>query len=290
MAKGKSLKIFLMDGVASGRWICELSNWNGKAYKIPRTEYSKCLTREELRKPSIYFLFGYSENNKPRIYIGETEDAIQRLGEHIKDDKKEFWNEAIIFISKDDQLNKAHIKYLESRFYDIAKEVDRYKVENTNQPKKSTISEAEVCEMEEFIENVRLIVPTLGYKAFEPLVPKSTCEPTTDETESFYFIENKNGINATGMASPEGFIVLKGSKIFNEASKSLSKGILKLREQCISEEIIQEIDGRYTLTKDVLLSSSSTASSFVLGYSSSGPQTWKNKQGKTLKEVNEEIK
>ena len=76
MAKGKSLKIFLMDGVASGRWICELSNWNGKAYKIPRTEYSKCLTREVLRKPSIYFLFGYSENDKPRIYIGETEDAI----------------------------------------------------------------------------------------------------------------------------------------------------------------------------------------------------------------------
>ena len=144
--------------------------------------------------------------------------------------------------------------------------------------------------MEEFIENVRLIVPTLGYKAFEPLVPKSTCESTTDETESFYFIENKNGINATGMASPEGFIVLKGSKIFNEAAKSLSKGILKLREQCILEEIIQEIDGRCTLTKDVLLSSSSTASSFVLGYSSSGPQTWKNKQGKTLKEVNEEIK
>lgn len=290
MAKGKSLKIFLMDGVASGRWICELSNWNGKAYKIPRTEYNKCLNREELRKPSIYFLFGNSENDKPRIYIGETEDAIQRLGEHIKDDKKEFWNEAIIFISKDDQLNKAHIKYLESRFYEIAKEVDRYKIENTNQPKKSTISEAEVCEMEEFIENVRLIVPTLGYKAFEPLIPKITYEPVIDTTSSIYFIENKNGITATGMASSEGFIVLKDSKIFNEPAKSLSKGILKLREKYISEKILQKIDGRYTLTKDVLLSSSSSASTFVLGYSSSGPQTWKNKEDKTLKQINEEIK
>ena len=286
MAKGKSLKIFLMDGVASGRWICELSNWNGKAYKIPRAEYSKCLNREELRKPSIYFLFGYRENDKSCIYIGETEDAIQRLGEHIKDYKKDFWNEAIIFISKDDQLNKAHIKYLEGRFYDIAKEVNRYNVENTNQPKKSTISEAEVCEMEEFIENVRLIVPTLGHKAFEPLVPKITC----DITESIYFIENRNGINATGMDSSEGFIVLKDSKVFNKAARSLSKGILKLREQYISEEILKEIDGRYTLTKDVLFSSSSCASDFVLGYSSSGPKTWKNKEGKTLKEVNEEIK
>ena len=92
------------------------------------------------------------------------------------------------------------------------------------------------------------------------------------------------------MDSSEGFIVLKDSKVFNKAARSLSKGILKLREQYKSEEILKEIDGRYTLTKDVLFSSSSSASDFVLGYSSSGPQTWKNKEGKTLKEVNEEIK
>lgn len=58
MYLGKSLKIYLMDGVVKGRWMCELSNWTGKAYRILRTHFKKCLDREELRAPSIYCLFG----------------------------------------------------------------------------------------------------------------------------------------------------------------------------------------------------------------------------------------
>ena len=169
---GKNLKIYLMDGLASGRWICELSNWTGKAYKTPRTSYKKCMDRNELRNPSVYFLFGYDDDTgKPLVYIGETEDAIQRIGEHIKNEKKNYWYETIVFISKDDHLNKAHIKYLESRFYEIAKDTDRYEVMNSTSPKKSAVSEAEESEMEEFIDNVKLVVSALGHKVFEPLVP-----------------------------------------------------------------------------------------------------------------------
>lgn len=109
--------------------MCELSNWTGKAYRIPRTSYKETIHRDELRKPSIYFLFGIDDETDERmIYIGETEDAIQRLGQHIRDDNKNYWIEAIVFISKDDHLNKAHIKYLERRLYDIALEVGRYEV------------------------------------------------------------------------------------------------------------------------------------------------------------------
>lgn len=134
-SRGRSLKIFLKDGSASGRWMSELSNWTGKAYKIPRTSYKKCVNRDDLRNPSVYFLFGYDDDNgKPLVYIGETEDAIQRLGEHIKNEKMDYWIEAIVFISKDDHLNKAHIKYLESRFYEISKSNDRYEVMNSTVP------------------------------------------------------------------------------------------------------------------------------------------------------------
>lgn len=140
MKRGKSLKIFLMDGIPNGRWMCELSNWTGKAYKIPRTYYKQCIDRNELRTPSIYFLFGHDDNSgKPVAYIGETEDAINRLGEHIQNSKKDYWTEAVVFINKDDHLNKAHIKYLESRFFEIVNEVGRYLVMNTQPPKKSLI-------------------------------------------------------------------------------------------------------------------------------------------------------
>ena len=286
--RGKSLKIFLMDGVATGRWMCELSNWTGKAYKIPRTSYKKCIDRDELRNPSVYFLFGYDdENGKPLVDIGETEDAIQRLGDHIRSEKKNYWVEAIVFISKDDHLNKAHIKYLESRFYQIGKEAERYEIMNSNPPKKSSVSEAEESEMEEFIDNVKLVVSALGHKVFEPLVPVVEVEKKEAEEISSenYYIKNSHGILATGIIAPDGFIVLKGSGINESTSESsLTDNSIKLRKQYLSDGTV--VDGCFT--KNTLFSSPSAAAYFILGYRVSGPKAWKNSNGKSLKEINEE--
>lgn len=288
MKHGKSLKIFLLDGLSTGIWTCELSNWTGKAYKIPRTQYKKCLERPELRSPSVYLLFGYdNETGNPIVYIGETEDPVKRLGEHIQDIKKEYWNEAIVFFSKDDYLNKAHIKYLESRLYQIASEVKRYLVMNSQPPKKSAISEAEVAEMEEFIDNIKIIVPALGHKVFETLVPISVSDVNVnngDTQPEYLYIKNKNGIFAKGFQSSEGFVVCKGSNIKEQISeKSLNKNIIKLREQYLQEGSI--ID--YVFVIDALFTSPSAASDFILGNSTSGPTMWKNSDGVTLKELNE---
>lgn len=286
--RGKSLKIFLMDGMATGRWMCELSNWTGKAYKIPRTSYKKCIDRDELRNPSVYFLFGYDdENGKPLVYIGETEDAIQRLGDHIRSEKKNYWVEAIVFISKDDHLNKAHIKYLESRFYQIGKEAERYEIMNSNPPKKSAVSEAEESEMEDFIDNVKLVVSALGHKVFEPLVPvvQAPKENNEEATSEYLYIKNNRGLSATGIVAPDGFIVLKRSGINESISeKSLSDNIIKLRKQYLSDGTV--VNGYFT--KNTLFSSPSAAADFIYGYSASGPRSWKNINGKTLKEINEE--
>ena len=285
---GKNLKIYLMDGLASGRWICELSNWTGKAYKIPRTSYKKCLDRDELRNPSVYFLFGSDDKTgKPLIYIGETEDAIQRLGEHIKNEEKNYWIEAIVFISKDDHLNKAHIKYLGSRFYDIAKDTERYEVMNVTPPKKSAISEAEESEMEEYIDNVKLVVTILGHKVFEPLVPIIDLpkEVNGDDKSEDLHIKTNKGLLATGLVAPDGFIVLKGSSINGSlVGKSLSENITKLRKQYLSDGTV--IDSVFT--KNTLFSSPSAAAEFIYGYSASGPRAWKNNNGETLKNLNEE--
>lgn len=288
MARGKSLKIFLMDGVPSGRWMCELSNWTGKAYKIPRTHYKQCLTRSELRTPSIYFLFGHDAGSgNPVVYIGETEDAIKRLGEHIQDAKKDYWTEAIVFINKDDHLNKAHIKYLESRFYEISNEVDRYIVMNSQPPKRSNISEAEEAEMEEFIENSRVIVSALGHKVFEMLSPlkKENLEVNKcDEDIKYLYINSKNGVSAKGFQNSDGFVVCKDSIIRESISeKSIGKNIIKLRQQYKADGTILN----NVFTKDVLFTSSSAGSDFILGNSTSGPLTWKNSDGITLKELNE---
>jgi hypothetical protein len=123
---GKTIKLFLIDGEPSGRMTCELSNWTGKAYKIPRLKVKDCTDRPDLLNPGVYLLFGKNETSKDLVYIGEAETVFKRLTQHLN--QKDFWTEAIIFISKDENLNKAHIKYLENRLFDLAKSVNRYQV------------------------------------------------------------------------------------------------------------------------------------------------------------------
>ena len=140
-------------------------------------------TREDLQSPGIYLLFGTNEEGENIIYIGEAETIIERLKQHVA--QKEFWSEVILFISKDENLNKAHIKYLESRLYEITREVNNYQLENSTVPSKSSISESEIAEMEEFIENIKLLTDTLGHRVFETLL---NSEVNIDKKSDIFYI------------------------------------------------------------------------------------------------------
>lgn len=267
---GRAIRIFLIDGNSNGRMTCELSNWTGKAYKIPRIEVRQCTDREDLRSTGVYLLLGKNEEGKDIVYIGEAENIFSRLLQHL--DQKDFWNETILFISKDENLNKAHIKYLEYRLFEIAKETNRYIIKNGNTPTQSSISELDRAEMEEFITNIKLLVDTLGHKIFE----------NRREVRQLFFIKsgsNERFCNATGAPSSEGFLVLKGSKIAKETVTSFPSTFKKLREKLIRENIISDFE----FQNDYIFSSPSTASSIIMGRSSNGLVEWKTKKGDSLK-------
>ena len=274
MMFGKRIQLFLVDGTPNGRWICELSNWTGIAYKLPRNMIKESEKRNELASPGVYFLFGYDDiKDRPLIYIGEAEDIIRRLKQHL--DKKDNWNEAIAFISKDSNLNKAHIKYLENRFYCLAKEYNRYSVDNTNIPTKSVVSEAEQAELEEFIYNAKILINALGHKAFEAYSE----EQLNKHGENPVFSVSVGTEKAYGIRTTDGFVLLKDSAIHKASSDSLNFGIKKKVEQSRTSGEIK--DG--ILQNDKLFSSSSAAAAFATGYSISGPQQWKTENGETLK-------
>lgn len=274
MSFGKVIKLFLLDGTPNGRWICELSNWTGIAYKIPRNLIKESENRKELSSPGVYFLFGRDDvNDKPLVYIGEAENIISRLKQHL--DKKDNWNEAIAFISKDSNLNKAHIKYLEHQFYTIAKSCGRYSIDNNNIPTKSSVSEAEVAELKEFIYNAKILVNALGHKTFESYSEKQINEK---DNNPIFYISVGDG-KASMVATSDGYVLQKGSCIHKKSAGSLNNGIRKKVEQSRNDG---EIKGEI-LQKDKLFSSSSSAAAFALGYSVSGPQQWKTREGKTLK-------
>ncbi|SMC92070.1 GIY-YIG catalytic domain-containing protein [Desulfocicer vacuolatum DSM 3385] len=139
------------------------------------------------------------------VYIGEAENIYKRLTQHLN--QKDFWHEAVVFISKDDNLNKAHIKYLEHRMHAMACEADRFGITNSSVPTLSSISEPDMAEMEEFLDNATMMVSILGYKLFKELRKEE------DKTGHQFHIHAARGANATGESTSEGFVVFKGTII-----------------------------------------------------------------------------
>ena len=276
--RGKTIRQFLIDGQADGRWASELSNWTGKAYKIPRTYINQCTDRDDLSNTGVYFLFGCNdETDEEQVYIGEAENIFNRLKQHLSE--KDFWTECIVFISKDNNLNKAHIKYLENHLYILAKESKRYEVVNSNVPTEASISEMDRAEMDEFIDNMRLILGVLGHKILEPSIKRKI-----DEKEILYILQDRSGIKASGKPISEGFAVLKGSKVANNVATSLSKAVIDKRQVLFDKGIVDE---NFTFTQDWAFTSPSLAAAIVVGYSINGRNAWKNKKGISLKEIEE---
>ncbi|GHA63609.1 GIY-YIG nuclease family protein [Pontibacter akesuensis] len=282
MKFGKTIKIFLIDGDPNGRMTCELSNWTGKAYRIPRVKIKECVDRHDLNNPGIYLLFGKSEDGFDKIYIGEAEEILKRLQQQVS--QKDFWNEAIAFISKDENLNKAHIKYIENRLHSLAKDAGRYQLENSVIPTQSSISESDRAEMEEFISNIRLLVNTLGHKAFE----EKREIKSNDEQQPIFYLKGARGAEALGEPTAEGFVVFKGSKATLSNVNSIAPSFAKYRQQLIEQNVLQQNGEVYEFTEDSVFSSPSTAAVMVMGRNANGLLEWKLANGITLKEFESE--
>lgn len=279
MAYGKSIELFLANGTADSLITAELSNWNGKTIKIPRIEVSEC-KRSDIKGAGVYFLFCKEEDDSDSVYIGESESVQERLLQHLRDygaeKEKFYWTTAVIFLGRD--LNKALIRYLEDRFVQIARDSKRYKVLTKNTYGKTVMKESQTAAMEEFIDNVKVLINALGYKVLESTVQSL---PDADHEGEILYL-NMGNAKASGIVTTEGFVLLSGSVVNEKTSeKSLSKGAVSLRKKHFDAGKVKNL----TTTEDILFSSSSAAADFVTGYSVSGPANWKDKNGVTLKEI-----
>ena len=142
-----TIKLFLAQGDPKRLRTAELSNWTGKAIAGPRSEFEGVLARDESERSGIYLLTGTDqETGKPAIYIGEAESIRSRIKSHMD---KDFWNQAIFFVSKDENLTKAHIRYLEGRLIDLCRKAERALVTN-GQSSGAKLPESDREDMEVF--------------------------------------------------------------------------------------------------------------------------------------------
>ena len=278
---GKSIEMYLMDGTQEGRWQAKLANWNGIAYKVGHESISKCNGMKMLHAPGVYFLFGRNDDTgRNYVYIGEGEDVITRIPQgHTFDKDDIYWKDAIIFVTPDESLDKSKVRYLESRFYELATETGRFDVLNKKKPQQSPLSRVAQDSMEVFIENAKLVVFSLGYSVFVPL-PNSVADFSGIDIYTYSFGKDKEFM-ASGAFKDDQFWLLKGSYIAPDYADYVSKGVKSLRNEYESQ-----INKKRILQVDIPFGSTSTALSFVTGKSINGLDAWINKDGLTINQQN----
>jgi len=274
-----TIKIFLVHGDPKRLRTAELSNWTGKAVAGPRSEFEGVIGREESGNSGVYFLSGNDpESGKPAMYIGEAENIKDRIKAHLE---KDFWNQIIYFISKDENLTKAHIRYLEGKLIEQARQANRAIVMN-GQSSGAKLPESDREDMEAFLEKINQLLPVLGVELLSIIAGKAT---TNAEKEMLY-CEIK-GLKASGRLTPNGFLVLKGSQaVLNErASSQKYPWPLNMRQRLKDEGVLSVSEDHLVFIRDEEFSSPSAAAAVVHGGHANGLIAWKNKSGKTLKEI-----
>jgi hypothetical protein len=278
-----TIKLFLPRGDAKSLRTAEISNWTGKAIAAPRTELEDLLQREELDRTGVYILSGNDPlSGLPRAYIGEAEVIRERLKQH---KTKEFWVSAIVFVSKDDNLTKAHVRYIESRLLTEAGQVGRCTLEQ-NQAGGAKLPESDRVDMDVFLSHIRQLLPVLGSDLLIPIA-----QPSAKQQPGGILFCRMKGAEGRGRRTPDGFVVLRGSTAVMQQRNSATRYpyLLTLRNQLIDSGALVPKDGFYEFTRDAEFSSPSAAAAVIEGGSANGLIEWRTEDGKVLKDLDEQV-
>ncbi len=282
MAQGRSIRIYLDRGEVSGIRHAELVNWTGQALLCPRKripELAQDSWEGVVRRPGVYFLLGAEELAARSVYIGEAEDVLDRIKRHYAE--REF-HEVLLFTSKDDNLTKSHVRFLESHLVTRAKQAGRYIVQNDNQPAPAGLPRADQDAMEEFLLQVPLLLGVLGHRVLD--APASV---RSDPAGQLRFTYRVKDATAHGAVTDDGFVVFKGSTALKGAVDAMTRGWVAIKGELVASGKLADKGALLEFTEDVLFSSSSAAAAVVYGNSTNGRLSWKTDDGRTLKDVEE---
>lgn len=287
---GRKLLVYMIDGTEYGPRTVEIGNWVGKAVYCNRANVSKILSRYEAESPGVYILKSSPTHNSftERIYIGEAEVIGARLKQQLSDQNKDF-EELVFFISKDHLLTKAHIKFLEARLIEDAHKAKSAEIENGTKPSLPLLHEAEISDLDYFLEQIKLILPLMGFKFLIPsTITNEIAKNVVEEQKQLFYIKSPS-LKAQMYQSEKGFVVLKGSQAKKTMAPAVNDNYKALQQKLIETDLLVSKGSYFEFTQDTIFSTPSSAANIVLGRQTPGPITWLNSEGKTLKEVLQDI-
>jgi hypothetical protein len=290
---GRSIRIFLVDGTPTGVRTAELGLSTIKALAIPRASLVSVSAREEIQKTGVYVLIGADSDSpgQKRIYVGEGDVLLTRLASHNKSEDKDFWDECVVFVSKDQNLTKSHARYVEARLIKLAADAKRVALSNSTAPEtKGWLPEADQVEMEQFIDQARLLLGTLGYNIFESqqstpslTTPEEPPNPTRRASPEFRF--SGDGFDARCFVDEDAgeFVVLGDSLARKTELPSLQPTYRNLRQRLLDIGVLVDSGGSsYRFTQDYSFRAPSAAAQVVCGYAVNGRNAFKDGAGMTL--------
>jgi predicted GIY-YIG superfamily endonuclease len=285
------VRLFLVDGNPAGLLTAEIMNWTGHVLAGPRSELPKLLARPEMERTGVYLLYGadIEDPDRSMLYIGESDQVKQRLKQHNQSESKPYWERTIVITSKDQNITKAHARYLEARLITLALRAGRARLENAITPDTISLPEADQSDMEFFIEQIQLILPVLGLTVMRPS-PTASPELYASKTKAearmspiFELHRQKDEIYAQAREVAGEFVVLKHSRAVANWKQNTggARSYAKLHRRLRAENQLQASPGDdlAVFVEDVVFSSPSAAAAVILGRSANGLTAWKTHGG-----------
>ena len=286
MTKGRSIRLFLADGTPGGIITAEIMNWTGHVMTAPRSRLADLIQRPEAGRTGIYILSGTDPDGgyKPLVYLGETDSVGKRLAQHNKDGAKEFWEQTCIVTSKDQNLTKAHARYLESRLIQISAEAGRAKLVNSTAPDAPQLPEADLSDMEFFIEQLRVVLPVLGLEFLKEAAKirvVGSDDNQIGEVGSGELIFEANvkkiSLHAEARQIDGDFVVLAGSQARAEWG-GVHDAYQNLYDRLVADNVlVMAEDGNRRFASDFAFRSPSAAAAVVTGRTANGRNEWRIK-------------
>lgn len=299
---GRHIRMFLVDGSPNGMITAEIIGWTGHVLFAPRVRIADLLSRPEASKTGVYLLVGEAEETGglPQVYVGEGDNVGVRIASHNRD--KEFWDKVFLITSKDTNLTKSHVRFLEMKLLALIRKEARATAINSTAPDTIQLPEAETSDMQKIMYELQVLLPTLGLD-FVRASPKPSVRtsyespnledflvsdptagherfgqqrPTVVGAESPTFVLTAAGMTARAVEVDGKMVVLQGSEARGGTTSSIASNVAAERNRLLAAGRLKVSDRANVLVfaEDVSFTSPSAAAQAVMGTSRNGRTDW----------------
>ena len=283
MPRPQTIQIYLPSGDPEGIRMASITTRTVKVFDVPRTLLTEFLAMTESQQVCVYYLVSDdTDGGTPKCYIGRSENFKQRVRDH--NQKKDFWDRALVAVSLTNEWTVTHATYMEQLSISRAKDAGRYRTDNNNDGSKPHTPAPMEADCQEFIDTVAVLLATLGVPVLDPVKHPLRARTSEDPEKEKLFLRIRD-CEASGFFTPEGMLVLAGSRGQSSTTPSAPSGVSTQRQSLLEESVITLDDSGLLFIQDYLFRTPSAASAFLSGRTSNGRDAWKTAAGLSINDL-----